>query len=109
MLTALISSAAVTSSVIWDWNGTLLDDVEICVASINRLLARRDFEQMTVGRYHRIFTFPVQVYYELMGFDFSLESFEDVAVEYHEAYEDLVGRANLHVDALSALDRLKAA
>ena len=48
------------ASVIWDWNGTLLDDVDVCVASVNRLLTRRNLEPMTVERYHRIFTFPVQ-------------------------------------------------
>ena len=104
---SLVCSPAVKLSVIWDWNGTLLDDVEICIASINRLLARRELPAMTVDRYRKVFTFPVQRYYEEMGFDFTAESFADVAVEYHDAYEELVPGANLHSDALAALDQLR--
>jgi phosphoglycolate phosphatase len=104
----LVFSVAVNTSVIWDWNGTLLDDVEICIASANRLLARRGLSEMTLDRYRRVFTFPVQVYYEEMGFDFATESFADVAVEYHEAYEAYVRGAQLHGDAISVLENLKA-
>ena len=27
-----------TRPIVWDWNGTLLDDVELCRHTINRLL-----------------------------------------------------------------------
>lgn len=63
---------------------------------------------MTAERYRRVFTFPVQHYYEEMGFDFAAESFTDVAVEYHDAYEELVPTASLQPDALSALKKLRA-
>ena len=105
---SLVCSPAVQSSVIWDWNGTLLDDVEICIAAINRLLARRELGAMSLERYRRVFSFPVQRYYEEMGFDFTAESFADVAVEFHDAYEELVPGANLHGDAVPALNQLKA-
>ena len=94
-------------TVIWDWNGTLLDDVDVCITSINRLLSRRNFPLMTRDRYTGVFTFPVRTYYEEMGFDFSLESFADVAVEFHESYEREVGSAPLHGDALAALEALR--
>jgi phosphoglycolate phosphatase len=103
----LVFSEVVNTSVIWDWNGTLLDDVDICIASANRLLARRGLQAMTRDRYRRVFTFPVQTYYEEMGFDFSAESFADVAVEYHDAYESLVRGAKLHADAILVLEKLK--
>jgi len=107
-VTSLLCSPVVKSIVIWDWNGTLLDDVDICIESVNRLLARRELPAMTVKRYRRVFTFPVQHYYEEMGFDFSTESFTQVAVEYHDAYEDLVRGADLHGDAVPALNQLQA-
>lgn len=94
------------TTVIWDWNGTLLDDVDACIAAVNVLLARRDLEPMARERYHRLFTFPVIRYYEAMGFDFTREPFDDVAVEYHAAYETLVGGAKLHADARAILKRL---
>lgn len=95
-------------TVVWDWNGTLLNDVLICIESVNRLLARRSLPAMDLERYHRVFTFPVRKYYEIMGFDFEQERFEDVAVEYHDAYDELVSHANLHDDAAGVLERLHA-
>ena len=31
--------------ILWDWNGTLLDDVELCVDALNRLLQSYCFWQ----------------------------------------------------------------
>ena len=31
--------------ILWDWNGTLLDDVELCVDALNRLLADFGYPQ----------------------------------------------------------------
>ncbi len=94
-------------AIIWDWNGTLLNDVEVCIAAMNRLLGRRGLGELTVERYREVFTFPVQIYYERMGFDFNRESFADVAVEYHDEYEELVLGAELHRDARTALQSFR--
>jgi phosphoglycolate phosphatase len=103
----LVFSVAVKISVIWDWNGTLLDDVQICISAANVMLDRRGLEAMTLDRYRRVFTFPVQAYYVEMGFDFATESFADVAVEYHEAYASRVRGASLHADAIPVLENLR--
>jgi phosphoglycolate phosphatase-like HAD superfamily hydrolase len=42
-----------------------------------------------------------------MGFDFSREDFADVAVEYHDEYEELVVQAELHRDAEAALESFR--
>ncbi|MFP4114204.1 MAG: HAD family hydrolase [Spirochaetota bacterium] len=88
------------SAIVWDWNGTLLDDVDVCVKAMNRLLVARRLAPMTRERYHQIFTFPVQRYYEAMGFDF--------AHEYHDSYAAVVADAPLRPDAVSALERAAA-
>ena len=31
--------------ILWDWNGTLLDDVELCENALNRLLQRYGYPQ----------------------------------------------------------------
>jgi phosphoglycolate phosphatase len=63
-------------SIIWDWNGTLLNDVEVAINSINRLLYDRNLVPLTLERYLDVFTFPVQDYYEVIGFDLINEPFE---------------------------------
>ena len=59
--------------VFWDWNGTLLDDVDVCIEAMNRLLERRGMDLISIERYRDIFDFPVKNYYEKLGFDFDNE------------------------------------
>lgn len=72
--------------IIWDWNGTLLDDLQACVDAINILLGRRSRPPVTVDEYQDIFDFPVKNYYLKLGFDFTKDNWTAVAEEYHEAY-----------------------
>ncbi len=90
-------------NIIWDWNGTLLNDLGVCVDSINLLLGRRNIPVLEVERYLDIFTFPVKDYYTKAGFDFSGEAFETVAVEFMDHYLGLVRKAGLHSRAKSTL------
>lgn len=76
--------------IIWDWNGTLLDDVDICIESMNGLLQKRNLPLLNLQKYKRVFTFPVKDYYAEVGFDFKLESFDDVAVEFIDLYREKV-------------------
>ncbi len=64
--------------VIWDWNGTLLNDAWLCVDVMNGMLAERKLPLRTLEQYMEIFDFPVRDYYIKLGFDFSRESFEVV-------------------------------
>ena len=46
--------------ILWDWNGTLLDDVDLCVDALNRLLAGFGYPQRyDHERYRDIFGFPI--------------------------------------------------
>ncbi len=72
--------------IVWDWNGTLLDDTSLCVDTINVLLSKRHLPVLTLEKYRDIFTFPVQDYYTIAGFDFSAETFEVVANEFINIY-----------------------
>ena len=58
-------------AIIWDYNGTLLNDLSIGVECINRMLTKRELPLLTTESYREVFTFPVKKYYELVGFDFN--------------------------------------
>jgi len=73
-------------AIIWDWNGTLLDDMDACIECINVLLAERSLPLLNRKRYLRIFTFPVRNYYQAAGFDFGKEDFEIPAMEFIHLY-----------------------
>lgn len=73
--------------IIWDWNGTLLNDRWLCVESINTLLEKRGKDLLSEERYLEIFDFPVRDYYLRAGFDFSKEEFKIPAIEFIELYD----------------------
>ena len=74
--------------VLWDWNGTLLDDVQLCRQVLNQMLAETGCpNQFDTRGYRRIFGFPVQEYYRRAGFDFSRHSFEVLAQDIRKAGE----------------------
>ena len=82
-------------AIIWDWNGTLLNDTEICVECINVLLQRRGLTKLSLKNYTQIFTFPVKDYYEKAGFNFSNEPFEIPAMEFIDLYHQNLPKAGL--------------
>ncbi|NLI75266.1 MAG: HAD family hydrolase [Candidatus Riflebacteria bacterium] len=72
--------------IVWDWNGTLLDDRLVCLDIINGSLARRSLPTVTLEIYLDLFEFPVVDYYRKLGFDFDKESFEVVGREFMTEY-----------------------
>lgn len=74
--------------VIWDWNGTLLNDVELCRSIINKILIKNDLPKLTRQQYKNIFTFPVKDYYSAAGLDFNKTSFEILGKIFIDEYEE---------------------
>jgi phosphoglycolate phosphatase len=95
--------------IFWDWNGTLLDDVSVCVEIINASLCRRNLPPVTLERYLEVFTFPVIRYYETLGFDFSQETFEAAGGEFIAAYSKKMFECSLHRGVQPVLAQLRAA
>ena len=62
--------------IIWDWNGTIMDDLEFCVGLINDILLSENKPKLSNEEYQSIFTFPVIEYYKLAGLDTSEENFK---------------------------------
>lgn len=95
------------SGIIWDWNGTLLDDTELSVQTMNQMLLKRNLQQLTMSAYKEVFSFPVKDYYRKIGFDFTSEPFEIPAIEYITLYNRGVDNCSLHDHSLSVLNYFK--
>ncbi|MGW7361073.1 HAD family hydrolase [Streptomyces sp. NPDC054802] len=53
---------------VWDWNGTLLDDISAVIAATNAAFAEIGLEPITLERYRELYCVPVPRFYErLMG------------------------------------------
>ena len=84
------------SHLIWDFNGTILNDVDTGIKSVNTLLERRGLKLVdSVDEYRENFTFPIINYYRKLGFDFNAESFDDIAVEWVAEYMENVKSAEV--------------
>jgi phosphoglycolate phosphatase len=72
--------------VIWDWNGTLLSDVNHAVETTNRLLREERLPLITVEHYRKIFRFPVIDYYTDLGLNTSPEGFRDICERFNHHF-----------------------
>lgn len=94
-------------TIIWDWNGTLLDDLELSLYSVNVLLEERNLPRLTTDRYKDIFGFPVINYYMVAGFDFDKEPFEVPAKQYVKLYGAGAPELKLFPDVTETLNFFK--
>ena len=92
--------------IIWDWNGTLLNDVDFCRNIINGILVRNKLPKLSLDKYRQIFTFPVQKYYEAAGLDFNKTSFEILGKEFMDEYESKKLSCSLYHNAKNVLSEI---
>lgn len=95
--------------IVWDWNGTLFDDVDLCLYCINTLLNRYKLPVLPdLEAYRNVFEFPVQAYYKKIGFDFDKTPFSVLAKQYMDLYQDRSYSCSLVEDAHRAIENAKA-
>ena len=92
--------------IIWDWNGTLLNDVDLCRKIINRILIENNLPELSLKKYREIFTFPVQDYYTAAGLDFSKTSFKVLGKDFMDEYEANKLSCNLHENAVKVISAI---
>ena len=95
--------------IIWDYNGTLLNDIDLCVDVINTLLKARDIPLITVENYKELFEFPVKNYYAKLGFDFEKDSFESVGTEFIVNYDNRRSEIKLKTGVKDILEKMSKA
>lgn len=93
--------------VVWDWNGTLFDDLDIVVESVSRSIARHGLPLLDADMYRDHYTRPVRSFYDsLFGRAVDDMEWEDLNKTFHELYFESVDRATLSLDAHAALKRV---
>ncbi len=92
--------------IIWDWNGTLLDDVSLNLRILNQLRREEGLLPLTLPQYRAAFGFPIRDFYARIGFDFNKTSYEVLADRYWVLYEQGVKACPLAADAVQTLASL---
>lgn len=95
--------------VVFDWNGTLIDDCALAVATVNALRAERGMTEITREHYRRSFRFPISAFYRSMGFELDDHAFSALMVRYLALFNARVDDCPLHAGAREAVERLRTA
>lgn len=75
------------TAVIWDFNGTIADDIDLGIGAVNKMLAERGLPILSTREEYRAkLRFPIKDYYADLGFDFSKEPYEKLAHEWIALY-----------------------
>ncbi len=90
--------------ILWDWNGTLINDTPSNVELFNRVMGELGYETVTVERYREIYQHPIQKLYEEAGFDPSRHSFHELAKRWNDLYHTDPAPPPLHDDARWVLE-----
>lgn len=93
--------------IIWDFNGTILDDVAPCIDVLNQLLTERGLECIDCAGYKKVFGFPVKDYYKKVGFDLENEDYGTLADEWAELYRYATTDCKLCYGVKEALEHFK--
>lgn len=89
---------------VWDWNGTLFDDLEIVVESVNASLALFDAGPIDADGYRAHYRRPITLFYEdLLGRPVSGDEYTEIDRVFHRNYHDALHRADLTADARAAV------
>ena len=93
--------------VIWDWNGTLFNDVELCASIMNQLLEDANLPKISVAKYRDVFTFPVIDYYAALGHDVGAENWEKISHQFISEYEKNKYEFTIYPDADDVLKEIQ--
>ncbi len=94
------------TNIVWDFNGTLMDDVGITILTVNDMLEKRGMPLTDKKEYFEKIEMPIIRYYEKM-FDFNVTSLSELTREYQEGYDRYLDSASIAKGALPLLEKLK--
>lgn len=89
---------------VWDWNGTLLDDLSLVVAATNTALAAVQGPAVAPDEHRRLFRRPIADYYgDMLGRAVDAEEFARLDEIFHDAYRMGLVNCGLTADAEAAM------
>ena len=88
-----------------DFNGTIIDDVDLCLNILNHLLEERNYKKVSLEEYKHIFTFPIKKYYINAGFDLEKYSFTSISNEFISLYQKASLNCKLYEGINELIDR----
>ncbi|MEN8234635.1 MAG: HAD family hydrolase [Actinomycetota bacterium] len=95
--------------VVWDWNGTLVDDLPVVIDSVNGALGAIGEQAIDADDYRAHYTRPVYRFYEsLLDRTVTRSEWETLDRVFHDRYSASLDRVPLAEGANAALDAVEA-
>ncbi|HZM82057.1 MAG TPA: HAD hydrolase-like protein [Candidatus Limnocylindrales bacterium] len=89
---------------VWDWNGTLLNDLDVVVTATNAAFASLGGPAVTAEEHRRDFRRPVSDYYAgVLGRPVSEAEFAELDAVFHHTYREALASVRLTMDARQAM------
>ena len=89
---------------VWDWNGTLLNDLSLVVACTNAAFLSTGGNPVSVQEHRVRFRRPISDYYaEVLGRPVDADEFQQLDKVFHDAYRTGLSTCQLAADAASAI------
>ena len=81
--------------VIWDFNGTIIDDLTVCMRIVNELMTGEGLEPLSLEEYREVFRFPIEIYYDQVGLT-KKKSFETQSNRFMALYNELIAEMSCY-------------
>jgi len=90
--------------IIWDWNGTIVNDLPLTVSIVNAQLTKNSRPSMSIDEYRGSFTFPLRTFYRNTGLADTDKEFMEQNAAFFKEYTKKRGECKLHDGVTQILD-----
>ena len=94
--------------IIWDFNGTLLNDAQLGVDCDNYVFDALGLPRITIEDYRRHMTMPVRDFYTALGVDLNVYKYETISRLWLDRFNQYAVSVGLVPGAMEAIERLSA-
>ena len=92
--------------IVWDWNGTIIDDAALFVSILNIFLKKYSMNTISIQEYKKLFCFPVENYYKKLGFNLTNNQFKALSSEFIHLYKSKMFSPSLKPGVLTIIKYL---
>ena len=93
--------------IIWDWNGTLINDTSLCVDIINKILCFQNQPSISIEYYRNNFSFPVSAFYRSISLPSHGKKFDEISRIFISEYRLKWKACTLHIGVLEILNLIQ--
>jgi len=94
-------------NIIWDWNGTIINDAWLFVEIMNSILEKNSLPPTSLKKYRKHFCFPIQKYWRHLGFRFTDETFARLNDNFIHKYQQKMFLPDIHDGMIELFEELK--